>query len=86
MKNRGLEFPTEFPIKVIGKDGDNFQAVVIEIIQRHVVDLDMARVTTRPSAGGKYIALTATFVASSREQLDALYLELSAHEQVIMLL
>ncbi len=81
-----LEFPCTFPIKVIGKDTGEFEAIVTEIVRRHVPDLADADVSTRPSSGGKYLAVTATFVASSREQLDNLYRELSAHESVLMLL
>ncbi len=81
-----LEFPCTFPIKAIGRDTAGFQAIVTSIIRRHVPDLNENDVTTRPSSGGKYLALTATFVATSREQLDNLYRELSAHELVLYLL
>ncbi len=86
MEGKGLKFPSRFPLKVIGRQTVEFQTVVIEIIRRHVADFDEAQVTTRPSAGGKYLALTATFFATSREQLDALYQELGASEHVILLL
>ena len=81
-----LEFPTTFPIKVVGQHSPEFQVAVVEIMRRHIPDLADEQMTTRPSAGGKYIAITATFVATSREQLDNLYRELSAHELVVMLL
>jgi putative lipoic acid-binding regulatory protein len=81
-----LEFPCVFPVKAIGKDKDGFQQVVVEIIRRHVPELDEGAVTTRASAGGKYISVTATFVAQSREQLDAMYSELSRHDQVLYVL
>jgi putative lipoic acid-binding regulatory protein len=86
LEQKELEFPCQFPLKVIGTQSVEFRTVVIDIIRRHVVDLDEARITTRPSTGGKYIALTATFQATSREQLDALYRELGASENVIILL
>lgn len=86
MERKGLEFPSRFPLKVIGRQSVEFRTVVVEIIRHHVSDLDEANVSTRPSSGGKYLALTADFVATSREQLDALYSELSASEHVIMLL
>lgn len=81
-----LEFPCVFPVKAIGKDTDGFQEIVVEIVRRHVPDLNEDAVTTRASAGGKYISVTATFVAQSREQLDAMYRELSRHEQVLYVL
>ena len=81
-----FNFPCVFPVKVIGKDTDGFTEIVTEIIRHHVPDLPADAVTKRPSAGGKYIAVTATFIAQSREQLDAMYLELSGHAQVLYVL
>ncbi len=81
-----LEFPCIFPVKAIGKDKDGFRQVVVEIIRRHAPELDEDSVTIRASAGGKYISVTATFVAQSREQIDAMYKELSRHEQVLYVL
>lgn len=81
-----LEFPCVFPVKVIGKDSDGFRESVVEIVRRHVPDLSDDAVTTRSSSGGKYLAVTVTFLAQSREQLDAIYRELSRHEQVVYVL
>ncbi|HZY40973.1 MAG TPA: DUF493 domain-containing protein [Anaerolineae bacterium] len=81
-----FKFPCAFPIKAIGKHSHDFESIVLTIIQRHVPDLDRATVTSRPSGGGNYLAVTATFTARSRAQLDALYIELSGHEQVLMVL
>jgi len=58
---------------------------VISVVQTHV-PLSARTVTTRPSQGGKYLAVTVTFVAESREQLDAIYQELSGHKRVLMAL
>jgi uncharacterized protein len=69
-----------------GKHSPDFESIVLAIIQRHVPELDRAAVTRRPSGGGNYLAVTATFTAHSRAQLDALYIELSSHEQVLMVL
>ncbi len=81
-----FEFPCVFPVKAIGKDADGFTEIVTEIIRHHVPELPADAVTTRASAGGKYISVTATFVAQSREQLDAMYVELSSHEKVLFVL
>ncbi len=81
-----LAFPVEFPLKAIGTGVDDFEAVVLEIVQRHVPDLPPEAASTRLSGGGKYLAVTVTFTASSRDQLDALYRELSSHPRVVMLL
>lgn len=79
-----LEFPCTFPIKAIGKATGEFETIVADIIRRHVSEL--TDLSSRSSNGGKYLAVTATFIATSREQLDAIYRELSSNELVVMLL
>jgi putative lipoic acid-binding regulatory protein len=81
-----LKFPCEFPVKVMGKTGENFEVYVIEIFRRHVPDLDEGLITQRESQGGKYISVTVTIQAQSRKQLDAIYQELSDSKQVLMAL
>ena len=81
-----IEFPCVFPLKAIGKDKDNFAEFVTEIVRRHAPELKDDAVSTRASSGGKYISVTATFVATSQEQLDAMYSELSSHERVLFVL
>ena len=79
-------FPCSFPIKVIGRNSVDFEAIVIEIVRRHAPDLEDSAVSSRTSGGNAYRAVTATFMAQSRSQLDALYSELSGHEQILMVL
>lgn len=86
VKKSLLEFPCEFPLKVIGKNTGDFQTRMVEIVRRHAPDLRDDAVTNRLSTDGKYISITATFTAESRDQLDALYYELSSHELVAMVL
>jgi len=82
----GLAFPTEFPIKIMGRREAGFTRAVIEIVTRHAPDFMPGTMETRPSRQGKYISLTATVNATSREQLDALYQELCDHPSVVMVL
>lgn len=79
-------FPCSFPLKVFGSNSDEFEALVVEIVRRHAPDLDDSAVSSRTSNGRAYRSVTATFMAHSREQLDAIYSELSNHKQVLMLL
>jgi putative lipoic acid-binding regulatory protein len=79
-------FPCAFPLKVFGRNSAEFETLVVEIVRRHAPDLEDSAVSSRTSGGDAYRSVTATFTAHSREQLDALYLELSQHEQVLMLL
>jgi putative lipoic acid-binding regulatory protein len=77
-----LEFPCDFPIKIMGLSDHGFAQLMVEIVQRHAPDFDPASVGMRASSGGKYISLTCTIRASSKLQLDNLYRELSAHPLV----
>ncbi len=81
-----LEFPCCFPIKVMGKAGDDFDSLVYEIVSRHVDDIQEAAVKTRDSRHGNFVSVTVTIQAQSRQQLDYIYLDLTAHERVIMAL
>lgn len=81
-----LQFPTPFAIRAFGQDQDDFQLLVFNIVQRHVPDLSLSAVTQRSSSGGKYLAVTVRFTATSRGQLEAIYGDLSAHEKVVMVL
>jgi len=81
---KGLQFPCEFQIKAMGLDDGRFHEVVIEIIRRHCDTVDEAGLRTRASRGGKYVSVTVLIEASSREQLDAIYDDLTAHESVLM--
>jgi putative lipoic acid-binding regulatory protein len=81
-----FSFPCTFPIKAIGRSSADFQATVVSIIRRHAPDLDDSAVTSRFSGQGNYLSISATFMAHSREQLDALYVELTGHEQVLWVL
>ena len=81
-----MECPMEFPIKVMGKNEADFTPLVAGIIARHVPDFDPSSLEARESKGGAYLSLTATFTAQSREQLDALYRELSASPKVSYLI
>ncbi|CAG0931054.1 MAG: hypothetical protein EFKGCFLK_00299 [Rhodocyclaceae bacterium] len=81
-----LRFPCDFPVKVMGQRRDGFAQAVLEVVLRHAPDFDAATMQMRPSAKGNYIGLTCTVRAVSREQLDALYRELSGHPLVKVVL
>ena len=81
-----LAFPCDFPIKIMGKTQAGFAQAVIEIVRRHAPDFDPATLEMRPSREGRYLSLTCTVRAVSREQLDNLYRELCDHSMVTMVL
>ena len=81
-----FEFPCEVPLKVMGRNIAEFEGIVIEIVNRHVANLGENSLKKRDSGNGKFISITVTFEAQSKQQLDDLYRELHAHEHVLMLL
>ena len=81
-----LAFPCVFPLKVMGRREDGFAQVICEIVQRHATDFHPRTLEMRPSKNGRYISFTVTINATSKDQLDALYTELSRHPMVIMVL
>ena len=81
-----IEFPCDFPIKVMGARVDGFAQAVVEVVLRHDADFDAARMEMRPSRKGNYLALTCTVRAISQQQLDALYQELTRHPMVKVVL
>ena len=82
---KALQFPCEFPIKIMGRNTDTFQSAIQAIVRKHVTS-DAISYSTQPSSGNKYLSITATFTAQSKEQLDTLYRELHEHELVLMTL
>lgn len=81
-----LTFPCVFPLKVVGRREDGYAQTVVEIVRRHAPDFHPDTLEMRPSKNARYLSLTVTINARSREQLDALYSELSKHPMVIMVL
>lgn len=81
-----LKFPCQFPIKIMGKKEDNFDAVVVEIIRRHIPERQDFIVKSRLSRNARYMSVTVTINATSKAQLDNIYMDLTAHEKVIMAL
>lgn len=81
-----LEFPTEFPIKVMGRRDTDLKALTREIVERHSGPLAEENVRVRTSGDGNFLALTYVVSAQSREQLDAIYRELTACKAVLMAL
>jgi putative lipoic acid-binding regulatory protein len=81
-----IEYPSRFPIKVMGANVDGFAAAIVEVAKQFDPDFDAATVEHRPSKGGNYLGVTITITATSREQLDELYRTLSTHPMVKVVL
>ncbi len=87
MSEAGLqEFPSDFPIKVMGRHDSNLRAQTQAIIEQHTGPQHESSIRTRTSSDGNFLALTYLVHATSREQLDAIYRELTACKSVLMAL
>ena len=81
-----MQFPCSFPIKLRGRESGEFRQTVRELVEKHTGPLDDAAVQASLSRNGRFVSVTITVIAESREQLDNIYREVSAHEAVIMAL
>lgn len=81
-----IEYPCDFPLKVFGATQPGFAQAVAKVVLAHAPDFDAASIEMRSSSNAKYLSLTCTVRATSREQLDAIYRALSAHPMVKMVL
>ena len=81
-----IEYPCDFPIKIMGKAQQDFTQVALAIVKFHAPDFDITTMSARTSKNGTYLSLTCTIRATSRAQLDALYQALSSHPSVAVVL
>ena len=81
-----IEYPSQFPIKVMGVKADGFVHAVTQIALQFDPAFDASTVELRDSKGGNYLGVTITVTATSREQLDELYRTLSSHPMVKVVL
>jgi putative lipoic acid-binding regulatory protein len=81
-----LQFPCDFPIKVVGQDAADFEIEVVARVREHAPDLGEGAVSSRSSQGGKYLAVTVVVRATSQAQLDAIYRSLTGWDRALMVL
>ena len=81
-----LEFPCSFPIKMMGRDTPAFRQVARELVEKHTGPIDDAAIQSSLSRNGRFVSVTITVSASSQQQLDDIYRDVSAHEDVLMAL
>ncbi len=81
-----IEYPSAFPIKVMGAQVEGFVEAIVSVAKQFDPAFDASTVESRPSKAGNYLGLTITVTATSREQLDELYRTLSTHPMVKMVL
>lgn len=81
-----IEYPSRFPIKVMGENVDGYVNAVTRVAEQFDPGFDASTIELRPSSGGKYLGVTITVTATSREQLDEIYRTLSTHPMVKVVL
>ncbi len=81
-----IEFPCLYPIKIIGRSVEGFQATVIEVVERHTGDLDADLINIQASAQSSYLSVRVTIAATGEEQLRNLFEDLKALESVKLVL
>ena len=81
-----IEYPSQFPIKVMGLKVDGLVAAITHVAHQFDPAFDATTIELRESSGGKYLGVTVTVTATSREQLDELYRTLSSHPMVKIVL
>lgn len=73
-----IEFPCDYPVKVLGRSSDDFEVQVIEVFERHAPGFDQSTVTLKASSKGTFTSLSVTITATGPEQLEALHQDLLA--------
>ena len=82
----GLQFPCQFPLKVMGKTGCELQKSIEQIVNQHVLTQHQLSLSERTSSEARFISITVTIEAQSRSQLDDLYRAFNAHPDIMMVL
>jgi len=86
MGSKLLKFPTDYPLKVVGRADETLRQRADDIIKKHAPDFDLSKATERRSANGNFLSITYTIHAQSREQVTALAAELSSCEAVLLVI
>jgi len=81
-----IEFPCDYPIKVMGRSGESFESVILEVFERHAPGFDQQAIEARLSRNGTFTSLTITITATGPEQLHALHQDLLATGRVTMVI
>ena len=81
-----MEFPCSFPVKLMGRESAVFRQTAREIVEKHTGPLNDGAIEASLSRNGRFVSVTITIVAESREQLDNIYQDATDHDDVIMAL
>jgi putative lipoic acid-binding regulatory protein len=79
-----MEFPCEFPIKMMGRDTPEFRATALSLVEKHVGPIAAEAIQTNLSGKGNFVSVTVTVTATSQQQLDDIYCDVSGNDDVLM--
>ena len=81
-----IEFPCSFPIKMMGRDTPGFRATARDLVEKHAGPVADEAIQTNLSRNGRFVSVTVTIIATSQQQLDDIYRDVSSHDDVLMAL
>lgn len=81
-----LQFPCEFPIKMMGRDTPGFRQLARALIEHHTGPIPDDAVQAAVSRRGSFVSITVTITATSQQQLDDIYRDATSHDEVLMAL
>ena len=81
-----LEFPCDFPIKIMGRESDEFRGLARELVEKHTGPLADDAIVNSLSRNGAFVSVTVTVVAQSQQQLDDIYREVTSNDEILMAL
>ena len=85
-ENSLLTFPCDLPVKVIGRNSEDFRNITGDIVRAHYSDLKQRQIAEQLSKNGSFLSLTFTIHVETRDRADALYRDLTASEDILMVL
>ena len=81
-----IEFPCDYPIKVMGHQTSEFRGIVLEVMRKHAGEINESQVTERASAKGTFVSITVTIIATGKDQIEIIFEDLKATGAVKMVL
>lgn len=81
-----LEFPCDYEVKAMGYAGDDFEDHIVGVVTRHASLAEPRQISSKSSSGGRYLSVTVSVRARSREHLELIYAELKKDERVVFML
>jgi len=81
-----LEFPCDFPIKIMGRESDEFRELARALVEKHTGPLADAAIVSTLSRNGAFVSVTVTVLAQSQQQLDDIYREVTSNDEILMAL